>query len=87
MERLTMVLHEALYCGTPIITTLVAGAKELLGESEYGIIVENSKEGIYKGMKSVLDDPKLHPKYVDMAAKRRSFVDIRKRVNDIESLF
>lgn len=86
-EGFGMVLHEALYCGTPIITTLVAGAKELLGESEYGIIVENSKEGIYKGMKSVLDDPKLHPKYVDMAAKRRSFVDIRKRVNDIESLF
>lgn len=67
-----MVLHEALYCGTPIITTLVAGTK-ILGESEYGIIVENSKEGIYKGMKSVLDDPKLHPKYVDMAAKKKVF--------------
>lgn len=86
-EGFGMVLQEALCCGTPIITTLVAGAKELLGESEYGIIVENSEDGIYNGMKSVLDNPELRQKYVEISAKRKSFIDIRKRVSDIECLF
>lgn len=86
-EGFGMVLHEAIYCGTPVITTLVAGAKELLGESEFGIIVENSEKGVYEGMKSVMDNPLLHQKYVEMSCKRRSFVDIKKRVSDIEELF
>lgn len=86
-EGFCMVLQEALYCGTPIITTLVSGAKELLGESEFGIVVENSEEGIYEGMKSVMNNPVLYKKYVEMSGKRRSFVDIQKRVSNIETLF
>ena len=86
-EGFGMVLHESLYCGTPVLTTLVAGAKELLGDSKYGIIVDNSEDGIYNGMKLVLDIPDLHQRYAELSVQRKSFVDIKRRIRDIETLF
>jgi glycosyltransferase involved in cell wall biosynthesis len=82
-EGFGMVLHESVYCCTPIITTQVAGAKELLGESEYGIIVENSKESIYNGMKKILDNPQIHEEYKEAVKRRVPFVNLNKRIDKI----
>ena len=46
---------EALVIGTPVVSTKCSGATELLGENnEFGIVVENSEEGIYYGIKEML---------------------------------
>ena len=55
-EGLPTVVSEALLCGLPVLSTEVAGIDELLKE-EYGNVVENSEEGLYRGLKSILDDP------------------------------
>lgn len=53
-EGFSTVVAEALILGKPVVTTLCAGMKELLGNSEYGIITENSVEGIVAGLKEIL---------------------------------
>lgn len=55
-EGFSTVLQEALVLGKAIITTDIGGARELLGDSEYGIVVENSEEALYCAMKSIIEN-------------------------------
>lgn len=85
-EGFGMVLHEAVYCGTPVIATDVCGVSELLGDSEYGIVIENSEEAIYEGLKKVLDNPRLHIQYKEAVKRRLDFIDLNTRIKDIKAL-
>lgn len=85
-EGFNMVLHEAVWCGTPIITTNNAGAHELLGDNKYGIITENDDEAFYNALKKVLTDPSIATFYRKAVAKRRNFIDIKERIEKIEEL-
>jgi len=53
-EGFSTFVSEGLILGKPIITTDCSGMKELLGESEYGMIVLNDDEAFYKGLKILL---------------------------------
>ncbi|MFV0306043.1 MAG: glycosyltransferase [Moheibacter sp.] len=57
VEGFPTVLYEAIVLEKPIIATDVSGAKEMLGNGKLGLIVENSEEGIYKGMREFLEKP------------------------------
>lgn len=85
-EGFGMVLHEATYCKTPIITTDVSGARELLGDSEYGIVMENSENDIYHTLKFVLDNPAVHQKYAQAITRRAEFVNLQERINKIRDI-
>ena len=54
-EALSLVVGESLALGTPVLATDCAGAVEWLGSNQYGMIVENSTDGLYQGMKHILD--------------------------------
>lgn len=69
-EGLSTVVTEALILGKPVVTTPCSGMKELLGNSEYGLITEDSVEGIAEGIRKMLDDPQLRESYAQVAAKR-----------------
>lgn len=56
-EALSTVAIESLILGKALITTRCAGMEELLGASEYGLIVENDTESLYHGLKKILDSP------------------------------
>ena len=71
LEGLPTVLYESVILGTPCISTLVAGAKEVL-KDEYGLVVENSDEGLYNGLKRILDDKSLLKKYKSNAVMYKS---------------
>ena len=50
-EGYNTAVSEALILGKAIVSTEVSGIKEQLGEhSEYGIITENSIDGLYRGL-------------------------------------
>lgn len=51
-EGFSTAVTESIVVGTPVITTDCSGMSEILGDSNAGIIVENSDEGL----KAVLDD-------------------------------
>lgn len=49
-----MAATEAVLLGKPVVTTNVCGAKELLGDGEYGIVTENSEEALLDGLRRML---------------------------------
>lgn len=54
-EGFSTATTEALIVGTPVVTTAVSGMKEMLGKNgEYGIVTENSEEGLYEGIVKIL---------------------------------
>ena len=70
-EGFSTAVTEALIVGTPIVSTDCSGARELLGDNdEYGIVTENSEEGIYQGMKKMLEDANLRKHYAEKALER-----------------
>ena len=87
-EGFSTAATEALVVGTPVVTTLCSGMKEMLGENnEYGIIVENSSEGVYQGMKKILDHPELLKYYKDQAKKRGAKFSMKDTVDAVENMF
>lgn len=62
-EGMSTACTEALLLGTPAISTLVNGAKELIEENGCGLVVDNNDEALYKGMKEVLTNQDLIEKF------------------------
>lgn len=63
-ESFALTLLESTALGTPVITTECGGPEDVIERGKYGILTENSAEGVYLGMKKVLDDPSLLPYFV-----------------------
>ena len=62
-EGFPTVLFEAITLKKNIIATDVSGVRELLCNGDLGLIIDNSKEGIYEGMKKALTNPPFFQKY------------------------
>ena len=56
-EGFSTFITEGLILGKPIVTTDVSGMRELLGDSEYGLITANDDEAFYEGVKRMLTEP------------------------------
>ena len=85
-EGYSLVSQEAAILGTPLLLTDCSGVRELLGDNEYGLIMEISVKGIYEGMKKVMDDPSLHEQYKEQILERRKIIDQDQRFKEIEDL-
>lgn len=70
-EGFSTVVTEALILGKPIVTTPCAGMRELLGSSQFGLITQDSISGIYKGMRTMLEQPRILAQYAAAAECRR----------------
>lgn len=80
-EGFSTVVTEALILGKPVVTTPCSGMDELLGNGEYGLITEDSVEGLALGIGSLLEDPQMLDKY-NNAAKIRGAAFSKKPVLD-----
>jgi glycosyltransferase involved in cell wall biosynthesis len=69
-EGFSSTVTESLILETPVMTTDCAGMRDLLGESEWGMIVENSTEGLFEGLKTLFEDKTLLDTYVQRARER-----------------
>ncbi len=86
-EGLNTAMSESLILGTPVISTLVSGATEVLGEnSEYGLVVDNDDEALYEGLKKLLSSHELLAHYRMKAKERASFLEPSKTVKAVEDL-
>ena len=65
-EGFSTFLTEGLILGKPIITTIVTGVREQMGDSEFALVVDNNDEAFYQGLKKMLCDDSLRK---DFAAK------------------
>lgn len=62
-EGFPTVLFEAITLKKKIIATDVSGVREMLEGGKLGLIVDNSEDGIYEGMKKALKNPENFEKY------------------------
>ena len=61
-EPFGIVILEAMILGVPVLSCDVASIKEIM-DDKYGIIVDNSEEGLYRGLKNIIKDRKKLDKY------------------------
>ena len=86
-EGFSTAVTEALILGIPVVSTHCSGAKELLGENnEFGIVTENSTDGIYWGLKEMLSNPEKLKFYTNQAKIRGSFFSKEFTVKAVENL-
>ena len=86
-EGFSTSVTESLIVGTPVVSTLCSGAEELLGyNNEYGLVVENSEKGIYKGLKTFIENKNLILEYKEKAKKRGLDFSKEKTVKSVEEL-
>lgn len=86
-EGFSTAATEALIVGTPVVTTLVSGMNEMLGENnEYGIITDNNEEALYQGIKKLLDDKDLLKHYTQQAQERGKFFSTENTVKAVEDM-
>lgn len=86
-EGYSTTVSESVILGTPVITTDCSGMREIFGDRECGIICENSDEGLYQALKTVLDNPELLKKYRQEAQARSKYFDKENLVKEVENLF
>ncbi|WP_457752466.1 glycosyltransferase family 4 protein [Thermococcus sp.] len=66
-----LVVNEAFYYGTPVITTTAAAASEIIDEGKTGFVVEpQNKEVLAKTLRDVLWNPKLVRKMKHITSKK-----------------
>lgn len=86
-EGFSGVVSEATILGVPTLTTRCAGMDEILGENnEYGIIVDNSDEALYEGLKMVMSDPNILKEYKTRVQERKDFFDPSTTIKAVEDL-
>lgn len=86
-EGFSTAATEALIVGTPVVTTLVSGMTEMLGENnEYGIITENNEGALYQGIKKLLDNKDLLKYYTQQAQERGKFFSTENTVKAVEDM-
>lgn len=86
VEGFPMVGAEALVLEKPILSTNCSGLSEMLDGGKYGILVENSEAGLYNGLKMILNNKELLPKYISLARERKNIFSLEEEINKIENL-
>lgn len=87
-EGFSTAVTEALIMGIPVVSTLCSGAKELLGDNnEWGIVTENSEEGVFDGLYKMLATPGLLEQYREKAKERGKFFSKDNTVKAVENMF
>lgn len=82
-EGFSLTVAEALALGVPVISTLCTGPIELLDGGKYGILTENSVEGILSGMKQVIKSPRLCMELQKKSLERRKIFKVDEIYNQV----
>lgn len=85
-EGFSTAATEALIVGTPVLTTRVSGMEEMLGDGEYGVIVDNDEEALYQGLRDMLTAPGKLEHYRQKARERGAFFSTEKTVRAVEEM-
>ncbi|MCZ2084314.1 MAG: glycosyltransferase [Flavobacteriales bacterium] len=82
-EGFPTVLFEAITLKKKIIATDVSGVREMLENGKLGLIVENSEDGIYEGMKKALQNPESFNEYEEHLKDYEMPFNLENSVNSI----
>ena len=85
-EGYPLVLCEALCLGLPVVATDITGANELLDASRYGLLVEESVDGIADGIRAMLTNVTLREEFRKKAMERSKMFSVDKVMNEIDAV-
>lgn len=85
-EGYPLVSCEALSLGIPVLATDCTGNRDVLQNGKYGLLVENTEEGIFIGLKSILDSPQLFENLKEKAHLGLVECQFETRLKQIEHL-
>lgn len=85
-EGYSLVIAEAMVLGLPIITTNCSGPDELVENGKYGIMVDNSLEGIRAGISQVINNEERIKELRELSKQRSEFFSMKSTINEIENI-
>ena len=86
-EGLPTVLCEAMILEKPVLVPNITGCREVIDHGKYGMMVPDSEEGLYEGMKKYITDSTLLVKYAQKAKDRKGIFDDKNAINSYLELF
>ena len=75
-EGFSLVVAEAFCLGIPVVSTNVSGPRELLGDSEYGILTSQEEKDIASAVRTMMDKPLLRKHYSVMSIIRSQMFNV-----------
>lgn len=85
-ESFSLVVGESLILGVPVLATDCCGISEWLEDGRYGMIVENSDEGIYQGLSTILRDPAILDRYRAKIPEAQKKISFEKSLAEFEQI-
>lgn len=85
-EGYPLVVCEALSLGVPVMGTQCTGNIDVLGNGKYGMLVDNSEEGLFRGLKEILDSSLLYDKLKKKALLGADEIKYDERISLIKKL-
>lgn len=85
-EGYPLVVCESMILEKPIVATNITGPREILCEGKYGILCDDSEEGIKEALKEVLENKNLMHIYKQKSIQGKKSLDYKDVINDIEML-
>ena len=85
-ESFPLVIGESLIVGTPVVATDCSGVSEWLESGKYGMIVDNSVDGIYQGMAAILRNPELINQYRTRIPEAQAKISFEQALTDFEKI-
>ena len=85
-EGFGLVVAEAMTLGIPVVTVDCAGPRELSNNGEYALLVDNSEEELYKGIKQLILDKELRFQYQERSLIGANQFSLEKFIKQVESI-
>ena len=85
-EGFSLVIAEAMVLGVPVISTYCSGPNELLQGGKYGLLVDNSEEGLYQGIKTLFNDQTEMDKFRELSLSRGNVLGVDNIMRRLEQL-
>lgn len=86
VEGFSTVVSEAVVLSVPVVTTDSSGMREILGDSEYGLITENNDEALCAGLRRMMSEQDTYRHYQQMVKERSCFFSLPKRLAEYEAI-
>lgn len=84
-EGYSTAVTESIVVQTPVLTTDCSGMREIFGDTEAGIIVQNSEDGLLYGLKEILKDKSLRDRSKQAAIQRSEYFSTKNLIAEFES--
>ena len=84
-EGYSTAVTESIVVQTPVLTTDCSGMREIFGDTDAGIIVQNSENGLFNGLRKILKDKNLRDRSKQAAILRSGYFSTKNLIAEFES--